>query len=237
MKLLYKNQKIKILSLGLMLACMATLGVIVQSCNNEMDGLQSVTVDSKKANAIAAQYLELQGNQYVFNLSEEQALSLGISKTDYDKIQVEVVKTNAFIIDCQAKGIKVDVNDPQKNKINSTIPRLKSDDELITPGCYFEMPETGAGGGCTMYVPLGARQVQITVTTPCPVSGCSGTVSCGGVTTAYAITGVPIFSSFISACSFSTTVNLVASNTYVTVTGNTPCSGGGTVSVVFLTPK
>jgi len=223
MKLIYKNQKIKIFSLLLMLVGMISLGFFVQSCSNEVDDYSTnANVETRwDANAIATKYLELVDNQYVLNLSEGKAVSLGIDKANYDRMQEEIRQTNAFIIECQAKGAQIYVNDPQKIQVSSSIIRLKSDSEIAGS---FDMPETGAGGSCTFYVPAGYTSITISGATPCLVGNINGTVQCGGQSIPYSATGLS---------GGSTTVNIPMSATYVKVTGNTPCSGGGTVVVTI----
>jgi hypothetical protein len=80
MKTILKN---RIFSLGIVLISIISVGIFVQSCSNDFDSFSDVTiVDSQKANLIASEYLELQNDQYVLNLSEDAAFALGISKLD-----------------------------------------------------------------------------------------------------------------------------------------------------------
>jgi hypothetical protein len=230
MEMILKN---RICSLGIVLVSIISTGIFMQSCSNDFDSFSDVTmVDSQKANYIVLEYMELIGNQYVLNLSEDAALALGISKFDYDRIQTDIRQANASIIECQENGIEVDFNDFKNNQIDIQSVRLKSGNENNNgngngnnkPTGYFVMPETGAGGSCSIFAPNGKTKVVITATTPCFISTCSGSISCGGTTIPYSITGFG---------GGSTTKDLPMSNTSVSVSGSTLCSGGGTVTVSF----
>jgi hypothetical protein len=250
MKNIFVNRKNRILSLGILLVSIITLGIFVQGCNSD-DSIFSntITVNSQQANLMASEYVELVDNQYVLNLSEGKALALGISEFDYDRMQTEIREVNAFIIECQAKGIDVDINEPKKVDPNIQKVRLKSENgtenanssgensnggnSLGTSNsssnssfaCSFGMPANGIPGSASASVPYGVTKVKITFSTTCFGGICSGTVKCGGVSTSYSLSGIS---------GGSTTVNLPMSNTNMTITGNTNCTVGGNISVHFI---
>jgi hypothetical protein len=228
MKTILKNQKSGILSVGILLVSTISLGIFVQSCNSADSIFSNPTaVDRQEANLIASEYVELIGNQYVLNLSEEKALALGISELDYGRIQTEISQANIFIIECQANRIEVAINEPEKIKPDIQKIRLKSGKESESGNdiaCSFTMSPTGADGYASAAVPNGAKKVKLTLTSPCTIGSCSGTVACGGVSIPYAIVGIS---------GGSTTVKLPLSNTNMTIRGSTSCPGGGSVSAKF----
>ena len=224
MNQIFTNKKIGFLTLGLFLACMVSLGFFVQSCSQENDLLSSTTVDSQKANAIASDYVILQGNQYKLNLSEDKALSLGISKADYDRMLTEIQKTNDFIIKQQSEGFDVDINDPKFINKNVTNVRLKSDTEQY--GGFFNIPDENTGGSFFGTVPNGMNAITLTASTGCLYGGSSGYVNFGGQQYYYSATGW---------CGGSTTITLnYSSGGNVSITGTSFCSGGATVTVVYV---
>jgi hypothetical protein len=234
--------KNKVYGLIMVLVMFLSIGGFMQSCSSEDEYFSDTIkiVDSQQANLIALEYMELIDNQYILNLSEEKAIALGISKFDYDRMHQEIRQANAFIIDCQKNGIEIDLNDPQKVQINIQKVRLKNGNEVGSwadwtwingengnsgnSGGSFVMQETGAGGSWSGSVPNGATKIKITLTSACVIGSCSGYIVCGGTSITYSIVGL---------CGGSTTKDLPMGNTNITVTGNTVCSGGGTVVISF----
>lgn len=77
----------KIFSIVMAAVLIITGSVFIQSCSNKDSMfLNSVAVDSQGANMIALEYLELVDNQYVLNLSKEDAIKLGISRSEYRRM-------------------------------------------------------------------------------------------------------------------------------------------------------
>ncbi|MDR1170335.1 MAG: hypothetical protein LBK97_05830 [Prevotellaceae bacterium] len=219
-----KKSKNNIFGLGIIFVSMISTGIFMQSCNNESDNLSvSPTVDSQEANRIASNYLELIDDQYVLNLSEKKAMSLGISRSDYARMQTEIIQANAFIIECQKDGIKVELNDNKEVDIPKI--RLKEGSENKNFACQFTLPSNGSNGSASVFIPPGKKKVKIVTTMTCLIGTCSGSVNCGGATSAYTISGIS---------GGSTIVNLPMSNTNMTITGKTLCSGGGTLSASFM---
>jgi hypothetical protein len=227
MKIILKN---KIWNISILLVIFVLMGIFTQSCSFDEDSLSNNTIDSQKANLIALDYLELQGEQYVLNLSEKDAFVLGISKFDYDRMQKEIFEGNALIREYQAKGDQIVLNDPQENRVNISNIRLKNGNEKVydnnrDKACYFTIPSTGAEGSAFAFVPNGAKKLKISFTCGCFLASCSGSITCGGVSVPYSIFG---FSGG------STTINIPVSNTNMKVTGNTLCSGGGSISASYV---
>jgi hypothetical protein len=217
MKNIFKNRKNGIFNSAIVFVSIIALGIFAQSCSKEDDIFSNtMAVDSQQANLIASEYVELIGNQYVLNLSEKNAIALGVSKFDYNRMQTEIQETNAFIIESQKSGIEVDINDPQKVQIDIPNVRLKNGSEN-TSTCSFT-----TSGSCSVFVPSNKTKVKISFACKCFIGVCSGNIQCGGTTISYSITGIS---------GGSTTKNLPMSNTNITVSGNTSCSDGGTISV------
>jgi hypothetical protein len=132
MKVIFKNQGIRVFSFGIMLMSIIAFGGFVQSCSDE--DYNNSSINSPEANLIVLEYLELQNDQYILNLSEGAAFAMGISKIDYDRIQKEIFAGNALIRECQAKGGQIVLNDPQKNQVNIANIRLKNNKEQTQNG-------------------------------------------------------------------------------------------------------
>ena len=136
MKTIYKYKEFKLFCL---LVSIISLGIFIQSCSkedefdDEFSATSTTAVDWKKkketekANKIASQYMELVGRQYVLNLSEEEALSLGISKSEYERMQKEIFDVNAYTLELEAKGMVFDLSDPKMSRIDNSNIRLKQD--------------------------------------------------------------------------------------------------------------
>jgi len=167
MNLINDNKKIRKFWLSISFIGMVALGVFIQSCSKDDDDDFSTTmsVDSQKANAIAVEYIELIENQYILNLSEKEVLSLGISQSDYARIQKEIFDTNAFILDCQAKGINVGISDPKKPQIDNSKIRLKNGDE----SGFFVIGQ-GIERMFQLYNPTGMMEVHIGFTSNCAMA-------------------------------------------------------------------
>ena len=56
-----------------------------------------MTLNSTNASLIAVKYLVLNDNQYELHLSKTEAINLGISLEDYDRILDEIAFTNEKI--------------------------------------------------------------------------------------------------------------------------------------------
>jgi hypothetical protein len=228
MKTLFKNNTIRTFRLGITLMVVISLGIFMQGCSDEEEYLQSSEgfVDRENANLIASNYLELHDNQYILNLTKDEALKLKISNIDYDRIQEEILQTNAFIIECHNANIAVDVNDPKDSQVNAQKIRLKNlNEQNNNPDCFFTLPQGTLSGSASKFVPYGAIKLKITAAISCAAGSCSGSVKCCGIDIPFSITGVS---------GGSTTINLPCSNTGMTINASTLCSGGGSVSATFI---
>ena len=65
---------------------------ILFSCEKQEN---TAFLESREASLVAAEYLSLVDNQYVLNLTQEEAILLGISDFDYQRITKEIKCTNA----------------------------------------------------------------------------------------------------------------------------------------------
>ena len=109
-----------------------------------------------KAYAIAYKYMFVEDNQFVLKLSEKEALSLGINKLEFNKIQMEINQANAFLMERIAAGDKFMLIDPKS--ITCPVVRLKSGDNehppIVNDPCcgkfkYECTCSNGNGGFCT----------------------------------------------------------------------------------------
>ena len=72
------------------------LGLFVFNACERLEEKVELT-DSQTASEIALDYLELEENQYLLNLTESEAAELGISQYDYDRMVQEIAFTNQQI--------------------------------------------------------------------------------------------------------------------------------------------
>ena len=152
-------------------------------------------------------------------------MSLGVSKSDYDRMQIEIRQTNAYIAESVSNGAKITLGNP--SKIDNSRIRLKSNNEQEeewTKLGSFKMPASGGGGSTSVYIPSGVTSIRISVSVTCLIGSGYGVVKCFGQDISYSCAGLS---------GGSTMVKLPASGLNVTITGNTVCSGGGTVTVEY----
>lgn len=89
---------------------------------------------SEQTNYIAIRYLEIQKNQYYLNLTEKKANDLGISKTEFARMQKEISEVNLLINKWDKEGIDFKLSNPDSiqtddMKISYNIVRLRSGTE------------------------------------------------------------------------------------------------------------
>lgn len=103
--------------------------------NNDIERLvKTKSVKSEltrqEANFAALKYLSLVDNRYKLNLSEIEALNLGISKIDYAKMVLNVKEVNDKISSLSLDpNCKLDLPDPQDVKLEYNAIRLKTNIE------------------------------------------------------------------------------------------------------------
>ena len=196
-------------------------GVLI-GCQKDCSAI--TTVDSQKANEIAQEYIVLKSNHYVLNLSKKEAISLGISKSDYDRMQMEIRQINAHIDECLTNGIEMTIEDPQTTRLKGgNLPDPEPEKEIIGS---FKMPATGEGGSITIWIPFDVTEITINASTTCLLTNAYGAIYGAGFQTIYySMTGLTP----------SKTINIGSGSgggRWITVTGNTPCSDGGRVSIL-----
>lgn len=81
--------------------------------------VETVAVDPQVAlrnsdNLKLAKYLRLVDNQYVLDITLEEALKLGISKESYEAGCEDIKRENAIIRETMEKGEKITIIDPQE---------------------------------------------------------------------------------------------------------------------------
>lgn len=122
-----------------------------------------MTLNSTNASLIAVKYLVLNDNQYELHLSKTEAINLGISPEDYDRILDEIAFTNEKIEEHLANTeetlVLIDPQADEENiEVEEDVTRLKTRSEsgelrgtITTSG-----QEIGYGGG---FAPLGTKEV------------------------------------------------------------------------------
>jgi len=129
------------------------LAVVLVGCLRDDKESTDSQIAYEQAYAIAYGYLLVDNNKYVLNLSEKKALSLGINKLEYSRIQAEINRVNAFVVEKIANGHNFTLADPKS--VSASIVRLKNSGEIIfdDPCCgkfYYECAcDNGRGGFCT----------------------------------------------------------------------------------------
>lgn len=68
----------------------------------------------KQDNLKLLKYLRLENNRFVLDISEEDALKLGVSKESYIKACEDIARENANIEKMEKTGQKHEITDPQK---------------------------------------------------------------------------------------------------------------------------
>ena len=201
--------KIENIFIGLVL--IITFGIVMLGCQEE--DLATTMADRQEKDEIASKYFELRNNQYMLNLSEREAISLGISKSDYNNMCEEISKANAFITEKINDGIEIILADPQKKQIDRSIVRLKvENEEEKNRKCLIFNEKIGTGPKAKL-VPIGVTSVTIATTTQYALNVITGTVKNFGVEKAFVIIG-----------GGSVTIDLAASNTSMTINMNQTCS-------------
>ncbi|HHT04087.1 MAG TPA: hypothetical protein GX005_07210 [Bacteroidales bacterium] len=211
-----------------------TLSKEIIACNNEelltMNEfkIEKMAIEQKfsseQTNYIAIRFLGIQENQYYLNLTEKDAIKLGISEADFARMQKEIIAVNLLINEWIDDKIDFKLSNPDSiitndMNISHNIIRLKSGVEpneriksFSINNMYFSTS--------SFFAPSDANSVSIT---------CLG----GGLLTGYNV--------YVSSCgnknssngvgalgTWSTSINLPCSNTNATVGGRTTNSNGGT---------
>jgi hypothetical protein len=195
MKRIFQNKKIRITGLAIMLVSMISIGIFMQSCNNADDNLSVTTIDSQKANIIASKYLELVGDQYRLNLSEKEAIALGISKFDYNRMWEEIRQANIFIESAKkTPNMSISLTNPQE--IKSERIRLKDGNEIGNGmqqrGSVSPLPSPGSSA--SLSIPNGITTVKFSFSGSALINTASLTINTGYGTQ---------YISFVSSLSFS----------------------------------
>jgi len=208
----------------------------IQAYNNEdlltmsVSELETFAIEhkfsSKETNYIAIRFLKLHENKYRLNLTEKVAVNLGISRTEFARMQKEVEDANLLINKWIEDKTSFELSNPEDLltnhlKISNSIPRLRSG---VEPNERFKSFPINNMSFATssFFAPYDAENVSIT---------CSG----GGLLTGYNV--------YVNSCGTSnygngvgllgtwdTTLKLPCSNTNSTVGGKTTNSFGGTCS-------
>lgn len=108
---------------------------------------------SKDVGKAVAHYLKLDGDEYLLDLSEEEALELGISKRDYENVLKELESSNERIQSIKAEpNHELTLFDPETDVSEEQRQQLMASGHLSTVG----QEETGT----SFYAPRNTTQVR-----------------------------------------------------------------------------
>jgi hypothetical protein len=128
--------------------------LFVQGCTQQDVSSDDVSKSEQEMLSIAAKYLTLDNDQYVLNLSGNEAAKLGITEDSYIKMLDNIAETNAFIENAKKDpNMQISLTNPQEIKPNNI--RLKSGSETsgkatMTPSSngttyLLSIPRNGTG--------------------------------------------------------------------------------------------
>ena len=193
---------------------------ILFSCEKQEN---TAFLESREASLVAAEYLSLVDNQYVLNLTQEEAILLGISDFDYQRITKEIKCTNAEILKHLDDPNFIITEPNAQNEDDTEIPlvstRIKTKTEVSSPRTIQTSgQEVGTDGG---WAPMEAKEVHFNCFTYAAIAPIyQVTTKSLGHTFAKSQVGVIGKNILI-------VVPIAASNTDVTVTFQTSDSNGG----------
>jgi hypothetical protein len=240
MKRIVEILKIRVMSLGIVLAGMISAGIFMQSCSNEMDEyhnnssemIQMGSAVIKKSIAEAGTYLELKDNRYIWKLQQKQALQIGLSLEEIDKIKSDLELANQQIAIWEEQGSPFFLTDPESGltfsfntninyNVESNIIRLKNGSEQgnMPGGSISTNGQNRGSGGC--FAPHEANKVVYNCTTNAALTPIYnvGLSNFGNERWGGGIGAIGTVSKY--------TLGLFASNTTVTVYFSTTDSNGG----------
>lgn len=106
-----KNGSVACLT-GMLLMC-----AVFCACNNN-GSADSASDMRKRDNLTLVKYLKLVDEQYVLDISEEDAIKLGVSKESYRSACEDIVRENANIRKIKEEGGNYSLEDPQEHMEN-----------------------------------------------------------------------------------------------------------------------
>jgi hypothetical protein len=219
MKTILKNKKISIVAV----VVIAFVASCIVGCQEE-ENLTVQYSSFEEANITARTYLELRNNQYVLNLSEQQALKLRMSPSDYKRMQDEVSQTNSRIRELlQNSDNSIYLADPQKIDLQNKIPRLKTGVPETSPGSSGTIPDQNPVS-FTINVPSGATSVHFDMYSASIIG--AGNVTIKDVGSDY------FFQFFVFGGNCD--INLPMSNTTYTVTVSVSSTFGGSYAYHYV---
>ncbi|MDR0384591.1 MAG: hypothetical protein LBH60_00780 [Prevotellaceae bacterium] len=236
----YIIKKIKIAGLAIVLASMISTGIFMQSCSSEMDEYQNNSSDMiqlgstvvKRSIVEASTYLELKDNRYVWTLQQKEALQIGLSLEEIDKIKSDLELANQQIALWEEQDVPFFLTDPETGfthsfntdinyNVESKIVRLKTGNEQddMPGGSISTNSQNRGSSGC--FAPYKAKNVSYNCTTKAALTPIYnvGISNFGNEKWGGGIGSIGTVSSF--------TLGLYASNTTVTVYFATSDSNGG----------
>ncbi|MDR2908002.1 MAG: hypothetical protein LBU91_08455 [Bacteroidales bacterium] len=227
-----KTKTIKWLTLGILLVSIISLGFFMQGCNKDSlhnfveedspdNSIFTPDMDAyEKANIIAAPYFEVKDDGLVIlNLSEKKALSLGIEKSEYDRLLTEISQANELIIKSQKEGVEVIYCFSGTTNAKRSTSNLKVSANPIPYECSIIL-DGGGRGSCKVFAPSSEKQIAVNCLSNYVFFTCNGEVVSGGA---------PKLFSIVGNSGGSKILNLDMSNINIFVSVNVICSGRTTI--------
>lgn len=180
---------------------------------------------SDQSNYIAIRFLELQDSKYNLILTQEDAIKLGISQKEFERMQNEVIEVNALIKQWIDNEIDFKLTDPismikNNDPISHDLVRLRSGSESNGGGTKSFLINNKHYTTSSFFAPSATKDVSITCFGGGLVTGYNAyTSSCGNMENSGGVGLLGVWS---------TTIKLTCSNTNVTVGAKTSNSNGGT---------
>jgi hypothetical protein len=221
-----KKYFIKLQNVMCRMLCVCAFILFAQSCSQE--SYNASNKSEQEMNLIAVKYLILDNDRYVLNLSEVDALQLGISESHYKKMLENISETNMVIenIKNDPNAGSISLQNPQDIKLNHV--RLKSGGNENSNKMLYrgQMTPTAFGSRYTYSIGSGISKVKFIFCGASLISTASITINGGGLSN-YVV-------NFISAISISDeeTVNVALTPTTLNINA-VLFSGGGYISVHY----
>jgi hypothetical protein len=146
-----------------------TMGSFFIACSSDDMFSKETANEDTEVQKILGEHLTVENNRYVLNLSEEEAMTLGITQSDYSKFLSEIAELNTFVESTEKNetNISVILNDQDNQNFNYNPIRLKSGSEItgmIGP-INLSSSDHNHVRSYPIYVPNGIFRIGFTFTT------------------------------------------------------------------------
>lgn len=233
-----KSEKMKLSNLKIIFAAMSVmifvlLMFISQSCskNNDEVSLTMAQLNEKEMLSLASKHLINTNNIFSLDINKQEAIKLGISSKYYDKMLLDITKTNAEIKRIlKNNGIILGLNKQGESNVELQNVRFKASGtetgQTINSKYKTSITASDNAPVSANVGTVNAKYIEFKV-----VSGCLVTAVTISVNTGSGISQVTIMSYPFS--SGTARIDLPTTSSNCTVSIMTPCSDGATVGVYF----